>query len=90
LPADLPEGFELMTFLGVDYCHFKTEDGGDLYLTRFGVSLWKHLKPENWYERQWFEANRERLEGTSRFYRVPTRRVNGTALDLVVKFSRVG
>jgi hypothetical protein len=79
-----------MTFLGVDYCHFKTEDGGDLYLTRFGVPLWKHLKPENWYERQWFEANRERLEGTSRVYRVPTRRVNGTALDLVVKFSRVG
>jgi hypothetical protein len=79
-----------MTFLGVDYCHLKTEDGGDLYLTRFGVSLWKHLMPENWYERQWFEANRERLEGTSRVYRVPTRRVNGTTLDLVVKFSRVG
>jgi len=79
-----------MTFLGVDYCHLKTEDEGDLYLTRFGVSRWKHLKPENWFERQWFEANRERLEGTSRVYRVPTRRVGGTALDLVVKFSRVG
>ncbi len=90
LPADLPEGFEVMSFLGVDYCHVRTVDGGDLYLTRYGVRLWKQLLPENWYEREWFEANRERLEGTSRVYRLPTRQVEGMALDLVVKFSRVG
>ena len=31
-----------------------------------------------------------RLLGTSSVYRVPTRRVNGTSLDLVVKNCRVG
>jgi hypothetical protein len=48
------------------------------------------LLPENWYAREWFEAKRERLEGTSTVYKVPTRPVNGKALNLVVKWSRVG
>ncbi len=79
-----------MSLLGVDYIHLKTEDGGDLYLTRFGLPFWKNLLPENWYAREWFEAKRERLEGTSTVYKVPTRPVNGKVLHLVVKWSRVG
>ena len=79
-----------MSLLGVDYIHLKTADGGDLYLTRFGLPFWKNLLPENWYAREWFEAKRERLEGTSTVYKVPTRPVNGKALHLVVKWSRVG
>ena len=88
-PAEMPPG-TTMSLLGVDYFRLKTDDGGELFLTRFGVRFWKHLLPDNWYAHEWFEANRERLEGTSTVYRVPTRPVNGRALDLVVKWSRVG
>ena len=90
LPADLPLPYSAMSLLGVDYFHLKTGDGGDLYLTRFGLPFWKNLLPENWYAREWFEAKRERLEGTSMVYKVPTRAVNGKVLHLVVKWSRVG
>ena len=76
--------------MGVDYFHFKSSDGGDLYLTRYGLPFWRNLLPENWYAREWFEKKRQRLEGTSTIYRVPTRQVNGRALSLVVKWSRVG
>lgn len=76
--------------LGVDYFHLKTRDGGDLYLTRFGLPFWRQLQPENWYAADWFEAKRERLVGTSTVYKVPTRPVEGKALQLVVKWSRVG
>ena len=30
LPADLPAANSVMSLLGVDYIHLKTEDGGDL------------------------------------------------------------
>ena len=90
LPADLPAPCNAMSLLGVDYFHLKTGDGGDLYLTGFGLPFWKNLLPENWYAREWFEAKRERLEGTSTVYKVPTRPVAGRVLHLVVKWSRVG
>lgn len=90
LPADLPASRNAISLLGVDYIHLKTADGGDLYLTRFGLPFWKSLLPQNWYAREWFEAKRERLEGTSTVYKVPTRPVNGKVLNLVVKWSRVG
>jgi hypothetical protein len=93
-PRKLPRGFPAdsvaLHLLGVDYSHLKTEDGGDLYLTQYGRAFWRYLQPENWYEREWFAANRQRLEGTSMVYRVPTRPVAGRSIDLVVKFSRVG
>ena len=90
LPADLPAAHSAVSLLGVDYIHLKTADGGDLYLTRLGLPFWKSLLPENWYAREWFEPNRERLEGTSMVYKVPTRQVAGRVLNLVVKWSRVG
>jgi hypothetical protein len=89
-PADFPSPSAAVSLLGVDYYHLKTSDGGDLYLTRFGLPFWKNLLPENWYAREWFESKRERLEGTSMVYRVPTRLVAGRSLHLVVKWSRVG
>jgi hypothetical protein len=80
----------LVNVLGVVYIHTKTEDGGDLYLTRFAESHQEQLQIKNWYEDNWFTEHRVRLLGTSSVYRVPTRRVNGTSLDLVVKNCRVG
>lgn len=76
--------------LGVVYVHTKTSDGGDLYLTRFAESLQEHFQVENWYEKQWFDAHKVRLIGTSSVYRVPTKPISGASLDLVVKNCRVG
>jgi hypothetical protein len=80
----------LVNVMGVVYLHSKTEDGGDLYLTRHAESHQGHLEIENWYEEQWFTEHRVRLLGTSSVYRVPTKPVDGTSLDLVVKHNRVG
>ncbi len=80
----------LINVLGVVYLHTKTEDGGDLYLTPFAVARHKFLEIKNWYEHKWFTKHRVRLLGTSSVYRVPTRRVDGERLDLVVKNCRVG
>ncbi len=80
----------LVNVLGVVYLHSKTEDGGDLYLTRHAEPHQQHLSIGNWYEDAWFNQNKVRLLGTSSVYRVPTRPVNGTSLDLVVKNCRVG
>ncbi len=85
-----PPGANYVNLLDVGYVHCQTGDGGDLYLTQFGVPFWEHLLPENWYAREWFEAKRERLVGTSVVYKVPTRSVRGKRLHLVVKWSRVG
>jgi hypothetical protein len=87
---ELPRGVEAKTLLGVDYGRLKTKDGGDLYLTRFGLPLLEQLMPENWYEPDWFAARRLRLEGTSTIYRLPTRPLRGISLDLIVRFNRIG
>ena len=88
--APLPPGASAIDLLGVSYAHMKTSDGGDLYLTKHGQPFWQHLLPDNWFAKEWFEANRERLIGTSTVYKVPTRKIRGISLHLVVKWSRVG
>jgi len=80
----------LVNVLGVVYAHTKTSDGGDLYLTRFAEPYHEHFEIENWYEKNWFDEHKVRLIGTSSVYRVPTKVVDGKALDLVVKNCRVG
>lgn len=80
----------LLNVLGVVYAHVKTSDGGDLYLTRFAEHYQEHLDTCNWYESGWFNKHKLRLEGTGSVYRLPTKAVNGTSLDLVVKNCRVG
>ncbi|MBN1129625.1 MAG: hypothetical protein JXA71_11590 [Chitinispirillaceae bacterium] len=89
-PAAIVTAESLSTVLGVVYTHRKTADGGDIYFTRFGLHYADLLHLDNWYEPSWFESKRERLEGTSSVYRVPTKTVNGRSIELVVKHSRVG
>ncbi len=79
-----------LVLLGVDYFHRVTADGGDLYLTRFGLPFLEPLDPANWFAPDWFAGHRQRLPGTSAVFRTPTRPVRDTSLDLVVRFSRVG
>lgn len=76
--------------LGVDYWHFRTSDGGDLYTTKYGLPFVEQLLPENWFERKWFDQNRERLIGTSTVYKVQTKTVGERSLSIVVKWCRVG
>jgi hypothetical protein len=87
---ELPPNATPMRLLGVDYVHVPTTNGGELYLTRFGLPFLDHLQLENWREAAWFEKRCERLLGTSVVYRVPTKVVNGRSIDLVVKYCRVG
>jgi hypothetical protein len=75
---------------GVEYYQAKTTEGGDLFVTSFGLRFAAHLQPDNWLDDQWFEAHRQRLRGTSAIYRSQTKRVEGRVLDLVVRFNRVG
>jgi len=76
--------------LGVVYAHTQTSDGGDLYLTRYAEPLREHFEIENWYEKDWFDTHKLRLLGTSSVYKIPTKKINGMSLDLVVKNCRVG
>ena len=76
--------------LGVETMLLPTGDGGDLYVTWYGLHRLDYLLLENWLEPAWFQAKRERLPGTSTVYRLPTKPVNGHSIDLVVKYSRVG
>ena len=80
----------VISLIGVDYLRLKTGDGGDLYLTRFGLPFREQLAPQNWYAPDWFAVRRARLPGTSAIYKVPTRPVRGVSLNLVARFSRVG
>ena len=85
LPPDI-----VTNVLGVSYAHVQSSDGGDLYLTPFGVTHFDLLQIENWYEPNWFRSNKRRLEGTSAVHWVPTKELKGKKLDLVVKNCRVG
>ena len=86
----LPPGAVMVSLLGVNYAHLKTKDDGDLYVTMRALPFIQNLQPENWYEKEWFETHREKLDGTSTVYAVPTREVNDTSIRLVVKYNRVG
>lgn len=88
--SNLPFGFEPREILGVQYYHTRTFDGGDLYLTTFGVPFAQQLLPENWRERDWYLAHRQKLRGTSTIYRTLTRPVQGKSLEVVVRYNRVG
>ncbi len=81
---------QLLHILGTVYVRRKTNDGGVMYLTRFGLPFSDLLEIENWYEKTWFDEHAVRLEGTSAVYRIRTREIDGRSMDLVVKNSRVG
>jgi len=79
-----------VSVLGLSYVHSVTQDGGDLYLTDYGLKFWRQLQPENWFEPDWFMPHRERLDGSALVYALPTKLVAGESVPLVVKYCRVG
>jgi len=88
--SKLNSGYTARFIQGVEYYEARTAEGGDLFLTRFGLPFAEQLQPDNWLEPAWFEGHRRRLRGTSAIYRTQTRPVLGRSLDLVVRFNRVG
>jgi len=82
---------EKESILGVEYAHFNLRGDGDLYVTELGRPFTDCLFPENhWSDREWFRQHSRRLSGTSKLYRVTTKRVNGKQKDIVVKWNRMG
>ena len=90
IPPKVLPSRTLINVLGVTYAHMKTSDGGDLYLTSFGLKVSDLLQIENWFEPGWFKSKRRRLEGTSAVHHVPTKEVDGRSIELVVKNCRMG
>jgi hypothetical protein len=77
------------TIQGIDYVRAQTAEGGDLFLTCFGLPFAAHLDPVNWLDSDWFTAHSRRLRGTSAIYQVHTKPVGGRSLVVVVRFNRV-
>lgn len=85
-----PGDFQRRRIQGVPYSHWKTAEGGDLFLTDFGLPVAEQLHPDRWLAAPWFEKHRERLRGTSAIYRLRTKPAWGKSLDVVVRFNRLG
>ena len=84
---DLPNKHKARAY-GVDYAHLLLNDGGELYLTRYGWALSKLIVPKAWFvDKRYREAGR-RLLGTGTVYRVPVIDPVGATKNVVVKFSR--
>ena len=79
-----------LTAFGVQYTHFRTECGGDLWLTKYGLPLAQYLQPSQWYEGRYFVEHGSKLPGsTGTVYRVSPKDANGRC-TIIAKFSRVG
>jgi len=90
LPGSPPLAFARRFIQGVEYHHALTAEGGDLFLTEFGLPFASHLHPDNWLAPAWFDSHCRRLRGTSAIYRTRTKPVEGRILELVVRYNRVG
>ncbi len=81
----------LVTVLGVKYLHLRMEDGSDLYVTERGLPFTKCLMPENhWADDRWMKFHGVRLPGTSAVHRVTTKKIDGRAKEIVIKWNRMG
>jgi len=81
----------LIDVLGVKYLHLRMEDGTDLYVTEYGLPFTKCLLPENhWCDVAWRDHHGIRLPGTSALYRMTTKKVDGRAKEIVIKWNRMG
>lgn len=73
----------------VPYIEQTFDDGGVMWMTRYGWAWREHLAPEKWYQDKQYVNHGTRLtRGTGAVYRVATAAEDGIALDIVVKFSR--
>jgi len=87
-----------LTVFDVSYRHYMLPDGDDLYVTDFGLPFLGNVLPENAYgDRAWFDSHSVRLStlgpraaATSCSYKVTTKPWRGRAIDIVLKWNRMG
>lgn len=86
---DVPSQAKRRIF-GVDYVCIEGKQGGALYFTWYGWQMAASLIPRHWYTDEKYRSLGQRLTGsTGTVYHVPHSGINGSRLDLVVKFSRM-
>jgi len=84
----LPESIRARAF-GVNYVKFTDPRGGELYITRHGWPMARHLAPEAWYSQgQYFKKGRRLTGGTGTVYRFHVSSPGEPRAEFVVKFSR--
>ena len=91
IPPELQEEIEytdVVEILNVPYVHLKTVIGDDLYITDSGLPFLQELLPDNFArDREWFNAVKVPLPGSSSIFRVP---LKDNAGDVVFKWNRMG
>ncbi len=87
--AKVPDIYHIRSF-GVPYIRTPDEDGGFLYVTRWGWHHLSHLRPENWFKDRKFVKEGERLRGsTGTVYFFPSHPEEAAPMDLLIKVSRI-
>jgi len=82
---------EAKRILGMEYAHVTLPNADDLYVTLYGLPFIEQLMPGNWWsDKDWFRENAVRLSGSSAIYRVRTKPVRSRAVDIVLKWNRMG
>lgn len=82
---------ELLKILDVEYAHLKLCNGDDLYVTRHGLPYLDFLIPDNcWMDKEWYNNNSLKLEGTSAVYKVKSRTIGDKHKEFVLKWNRMG
>ena len=90
-PEEIPVGAKVIKVLDVDYVHVRTRDGGDLYVTRYGLPFISILWPDRWYfSEQARQTLWEKLPGTGTVHRVNLKKAHQAPIDVVIKWSRIG
>jgi len=82
---------QIIKVFDVYYLHLTSENGDDLYITKYGIPTLLHFFSFNFLtDENWFRKNAIRLPGSSCTYRVKTNELEGYTRDLVVKYNRMG
>jgi hypothetical protein len=77
--------------LNVNYAHFKYHNGDDLYVTEYGLPVYRYLDPNDFLnDKEWFRHHAVRLSGSGTTYKISTKVIDRRAKDLVVKYNRMG
>jgi hypothetical protein len=91
IPPELKEEIEhtkVVEILDLPYLHLKTAIGDDMYVTDSGMPFWRELLPRNFArDRQWFNAVKVPLPGSSTIFRIP---LKDRAEEVVFKWNRMG